>query len=82
MGTLTRRVQVMLSPQQYERLETLARARGVSVGALIRQAIQEAFLQPDEAERMRAVQDLAALRLPVAGWEQMERESMPGNALG
>lgn len=78
MPTLTRRVQVMLSPQQYERLETLARSRGTSVGTLIRQALQEAYLQPDETERLRAVRDLAALRLPVAGWEQMEQESMRG----
>lgn len=82
MPTLTRRVQVMLSPRQYESLEALARARGISVGALIRQALQEAFLQPDEEERLRAVQDLASLRLPVAGWEQMEQESMPGDDLG
>jgi len=81
MPTLTRRVQVMLSPQQYERLETLARSRGTSVGALIRQALQEVFLQPDEVERLRAVKDLAAFQLPVAGWEQMEQESMRGSDL-
>jgi hypothetical protein len=28
------------------------------------------------AERLEAVRALAAMQLPVAGWEQMERESV------
>lgn len=80
MATLTRRVQVLLSAQQYERLEALAQARGTSIGALIRQAVEALYLrsQPDETERLHAARRLAALQLPVAGWEQMERESMRG----
>lgn len=78
MATLTRRVQVLLSAQQYERLEALAQARGTSVGALIRQAVEKLYLKSDETERLQAARRLAALQLPVAGWEQMERESMRG----
>ena len=39
MATLSRRVQVLLSSEQYRRLEGLADAEGISVGALIRRAI-------------------------------------------
>ena len=78
MPTLTRRVQVLFSPQQYARLETIARAQGTSVGALIRQAVEKLYLQSAGAERLQAVRRMAAMRLPVADWEQMERESMRG----
>jgi len=77
MPTLTRRVQVLLSPEQYERLTALARARGTSIGALIRQAVDQLLHAPGgEEERLQAVRKMSALRLPVADWEQMERESM------
>ncbi|MBI2486436.1 MAG: ribbon-helix-helix protein, CopG family [Deltaproteobacteria bacterium] len=78
MSTLTRRVQLLLAPHQYKRLEALARARGTSIGALIREAIEKLYLQSDEKERLEAVRSLANLRLPVGEWEQMERESMRG----
>ncbi len=77
MATLTRRVQVLLPPEQYDRLEALAQARGTSVGALIRQAIQDCYDEADPSDRRHAVRQLSALRLPVADWEEMERESMP-----
>lgn len=81
MSALTRRVQVLLSPQQYERLAALSRARGTSVGALIREAVEKLFLQADETERQEAVRRMSTLQLPVADWEQMERESMRGDGL-
>ncbi len=78
MAALTRRVQLLLTPEQYERLATLARARGRSVGALIREAIERVyFAEPAEGleARLEAVRKMAALRMPVADWEQMEREA-------
>lgn len=82
MPTLTRRVQVLLSPGQHERLAALARARGTSVGALIREAIDQVYLhdRPTE-EALEAVRRLAALSLPVADWEQMEREATARSCL-
>lgn len=77
MGTLTRRVQVLLSPKDHEQLEALAQAHETSIGALIRQAVEQTYFKPNETERLQAVQHLAQLQLPVADWEQMERESTP-----
>jgi hypothetical protein len=76
MPTLARRVQVLLTDAQYAELERQARLRKRSVGALIRQAIEDHLEQDDQEERIEAVRQLAALRLPVADWEQMERESV------
>ena len=76
MPTLTKRVQVLLSPQQLQRLQDIADARGESVGALIRQAVEMVYLQGDHERRRDAVRRMAAMSLPVADWEQMERESI------
>jgi hypothetical protein len=46
------------------------------VSTLIRQVVEEAYLREGSAERLAAVERLAALNLPVAEWEQMERESV------
>jgi predicted transcriptional regulator len=76
MATLTKRVQVLLDPFQYQRLDELARQRNRSMGALIREAIDHVYLQSAVEERLGAVRALAAMQLPVADWEQMERESV------
>jgi predicted DNA-binding ribbon-helix-helix protein len=75
MARLTKRVQVLLEPFQYQRLEEIARQRDRSVGALIREAIDQTYLQGAVKDRLAAVRVLAAMQLPVADWEQMERES-------
>ena len=76
MATPTKRVQVLLDPFQYQRLDEIARQRNRSVGALIREAIDRVYLQHDMDERLEAVRALTAMQLPVAGWEQMEWESV------
>jgi hypothetical protein len=76
MPTLTRRVQVLFSQLQLQQLQAIAEARGESVGALICRAVDEVFLQGQRERRRKAVRQMAAMDLPVADWEQMERESI------
>ena len=76
MATLSRRVQLLLSPEQYKRLEALSDAEGLSIGALIRRAIDRLQGPPRQPKRLKAVRRIAAMSLPVGDWEQMERESM------
>jgi hypothetical protein len=82
MRTFTKRVQVLFSPTEFSRLQAIAREQGESLGALIRRAVETVYLKQAEQTRLDAVRRMAAMRLPVADWEQMERESLPGNALG
>jgi hypothetical protein len=76
MSTLSKRVQILLPPEQYARLQTIARSEGESVGSLIRRAIEDVYFRREEQERLDAVRRLGAMNLPVADWEQMERESI------
>jgi hypothetical protein len=71
---LTRRLQVLLDDERYERLEQRSRATGASVGALVRRAIDESYPPaPRNAERAGA-EFLAAAPMPVADWDVMKRE--------
>lgn len=76
MPVLSRRVQVLFSEPQIQQLQVIAEARGESVGALIRQAVDTVYLHGERARRLEAVRQMAAMSLPVADWEQMERESI------
>lgn len=72
---LTTRVQVLFEPSQVTRLQAIAEAEGRSLGALVRDAVDRVYLSGDRAARLAAVERMAAMSLPVADWEQMERES-------
>ena len=54
MSMLSHRLQVRIEPEQYERLRREAGARGLPVGALVRDAIDRA-VPPREEERRAAL---------------------------
>ncbi len=70
------RTQVLLTREQRDRLERLAAERGVSVGALVREAIDR--YPPRSRSRKEAFEAIRALRLPVGDWQAMEEEIVRG----
>jgi hypothetical protein len=76
--SLSRRVQVMLTPDLYARLERRAVREGTSVSALVRRAVEREFVVLTVAEKRRIAASINSMSLPVADWETMERESQPG----
>ena len=76
MPMLSKRIQVLFSPQQLQYLQDIANARRESAGALIRRAVEMVYLQGDQERRRDAVRRMASMSLPVNDWEQMERESI------
>jgi predicted DNA-binding protein len=54
------RTQVLLSPEQLERVKRIARRDGTSVGAVIRDAI-DAFVWAPEDRRQRAFEHLMSM---------------------
>ncbi|MFL5796571.1 MAG: CopG family transcriptional regulator [Actinomycetota bacterium] len=71
------RTQVLLTRDQRERLERQAVERGVSVGALIREAIDRQ-LPPRTRPRSEALEAIKRLHLPVGDWSDMEAEIIGG----
>ena len=76
MCMYSERTQVLLSPEQVERLKRLARRDGRSVGAVIRDAVDAYTL--GTADRHAAIERLLSMEAPVDDWEVMKAEILRG----
>lgn len=82
MSMFTERLQVLISPAQRRRLESEARARGSSVAAVVRDAIDASLDVPTREERIRAVEAIKAMRgkhVPVEEIEAVIDEERDAN---
>lgn len=71
---LTRRTQLLLDDDLHRRLRAIAAQRGISMGALIREAIDEKLASVQDT-RARAIQELLdAEPMPVEDWPVMKRQ--------
>ena len=62
---LDRRLQVLLDEERYRRVASLARARGTSVAAVIREAIDRGLPSPDRRRAAAGRRVLDAEPMPV-----------------
>lgn len=74
---LNKKTTILFSDELHRRLSELAAQRGVSLGALVREACAEQYGVGGSEGRREAVQALAALSLPVDEPDAMKRESVP-----
>lgn len=75
--SLTERIPVLVTAEQRERLDRLAKREGMSVGAVVRAAI-EAYTAPPARTRREALEDLYSLSAPVDDWSTMKAEIIAG----
>jgi plasmid stability protein len=74
--SLTRRTQLLLDDELHRRLRESAAQRGISMGALIREAIDEK-LSSVQDDRARAIDELlAAEPMPVEDWPVMKKQML------
>ena len=79
MGIYTRRVQAVLTEEQYKLLQHLAREKGKSLSALIREAIELEYFQKSLLkQRRQALKQLLSMGATVSDWRQMESEITQG----
>jgi hypothetical protein len=78
MPLLNRRTQLLLDDELHRRLREAATERGISLGALIREAIDEKLSRAQETEaRARAIDKLlAAEPMPVDDWPVMKKQML------
>lgn len=79
-GTLhTKRVQTVLTGEQYELLLRIAKKKHKPVSALVREALEAGCLKEElRTQRQYALKSLLSLNAPVADWEKMESEIVAG----
>ncbi len=72
----TERVQVMLTPEEFEFLREYALAVGMSVEELVRELLEKSVFGDEKRMRkLRALKELFSLEgAPVSDWEEMERQ--------
>lgn len=69
---LTKRVEVLFDPDQYARLEEVARTRGEPVAALIRRAVEREYVESSQEEKRKAVEVLLSEEIDVGSWEEVK----------
>jgi hypothetical protein len=70
-----KRAEILIEPDEYLRLESISRRRGVTVADLIHQAIADRYLGGGENRRQAAAR-LLSLQVPIdwGDWEDVEEE--------
>ena len=74
---LSKKTTILLSPKLHRRLSRLAKDRGVSMGHLIRDACETQYGTVPLKERLKAIEEMARMRLPVSDVATMKRQSVP-----
>ena len=69
-----KRVEILFDPDQYARLEYIARERRESVGALIREAVRKEYLGPTKEEKLAAVRWMAEQNVDLGSWEELKED--------
>lgn len=77
MDMASHKTTILLTEALHQRLAALARAQGVSMGHLIRRAVEAQYGLVDASERLKAVHALGALSLPVGTVAAMKAEADP-----
>ncbi len=75
MCMFSERTQVLLTPEQVQRLKRIAAREGRSVGAVIRDAV-DSYVDPGLDSRRRAFESMVKLNAPVDDWEVMKEQIM------
>ena len=75
----TRRAQILMEPEEFRRLQSIARKRKTSVANLIRSAVRETYLAP-QPERRPIVDAILRMRLSVPDWKDVREELDRGHA--
>lgn len=74
---LSKKTTILFPPDLHDRLSRLADETGRSLGELVREACVTQYGIESPEVRLRAVDELATLGLPVGDPETMELESLP-----
>lgn len=69
----TKRAQILMAPEEYQRLEDIAQQREVSVAELIRAAVRECyFVRAEDPKKL--VASICNMNMPLDDWEVLESE--------
>ncbi len=74
---LSHKTTILFSENQFSSLKSMAKAKGKSIGELIRSACEQVYASDDREGALDAVLELEKLYLPVASAADMKMEQVP-----
>lgn len=74
---LSKKTTILFPPELHEQLVRLAKARGCSMGQLVRSAVRKQYGMRTREERIEAASFIAEMQLPVDDVETMIEQSHP-----
>ncbi len=72
--SLEHRLQILIDDERHQRISTVARERGVSVAAVVREAIDRGLMNPDAQRRAASLRLLEAPDMPVPEPRELRAE--------
>ncbi len=78
MPTLTKRAQILFSPEQYNKLHALSAEAHTSIGELVREAVDKVYGPETIKKRMATAKRLINLSVSTCPWRKMERQIIKG----
>lgn len=78
MGSAQQKMTVSLNRSLFERLQEIAKRRRCRVDELIEESVKASYRLYDMDERLKAVDELEQLELPVGDWEEIEEDIIKG----
>ncbi len=73
---LSKKTTILFSPELHKHLSRIAAQKRISLGELVRKACEMQYGPISKEDRHAAVQELAALKLPVGDVQEMKKESV------
>ena len=78
MPTLTRKAQILFSPEQYSKLHALSAEAHTSIGELVREAVDRVYGPETIKKRIASAKRLINLNVSTGPWRKMERQIVRG----
>jgi len=73
---LTKRLEILLDPEEYKELQKEAKERGESIGQLVRDVLREKMLIPRKKTSLQAFQKLFSeeMEIDISSWAEEKKK--------
>lgn len=73
---LTKRLEILLSPEEYKEIQREAKERGKSIGQLVRDVLGERIIKPRKETAMQAFQRLFSkeMEIDISSWAEEKKK--------
>lgn len=72
--TAKKRLEVRFKEEEFAKIKEIAKKMGKPAAAVVREAVDVLYEKLSQKERKKAVQKLAALKIELPSWGQLEEE--------